>query len=100
MFAVICAAIFPGIHVGRVWMAWYLAPLPNNYGIWPNFRSPLLWDVFAVSTYFTVSVLFWYTGLIPDLGDVARSRHLEDQEIPLRNFRARLARLEPQLAPL
>src|SRR5205823_11150131 len=43
------------------------APLPNNYGIWPNFRSPLLWDVFAVSTYFTVSVLFWYTGLIPDL---------------------------------
>src|SRR5256884_4400986 len=68
LFAVICAAIFPGIHVGRVWMAWYLAPLPNNYGIWPNFRSPLLWDVFAVSTYFTVSVLFWYTGLVPDLG--------------------------------
>ena len=67
LFAVICAAIFPGVHVGRVWMAWYLAPLPNNYGIWPNFRSPLLWDVFAVSTYFTVSVLFWYTGLIPDL---------------------------------
>ena len=67
LFAVICAAIFPGVHVGRVWMAWYLAPLPNNYGIWPNFRSPLVWDVFAVSTYFTVSVLFWYTGLIPDL---------------------------------
>src|ERR1700719_3531404 len=67
LFAVMCAAIFPGIHVGRVWMAWYLAPLPNNYGIWPNFRSPLMWDVFAVSTYFTVSVLFWYTGLIPDL---------------------------------
>ena len=68
LFAVICAAIFPGIHVGRVWMAWYLAPLPNNHGIWPNFRSPLMWDVFAVSTYFTVSVLFWYTGLVPDLG--------------------------------
>jgi molybdopterin-containing oxidoreductase family membrane subunit len=68
LFAVICAAIFPGVHVGRVWMAWFLAPLPNNYGIWPNFRSPLLWDVFAVSTYFSVSVLFWYTGLIPDLG--------------------------------
>ena len=65
LFAVICAAIFPGVHVGRVWMAWFLAPLPNNYGIWPNFRSPLLWDVFAVSTYFSVSVLFWYTGLIP-----------------------------------
>ena len=95
LFAVICAAIFPGVHVGRVWMAWYLAPLPNNYGIWPNFRSPLLWDVFAVSTYFTVSVLFWYTGLIPDLGDVARSRDVEDQEIPLRNFRGGLARIEP-----
>src|SRR3984957_15642816 len=67
LFAVTCTAIFPGIHVGRVWMAWYLAPIPNNYGIWQNFRSPLMWDVFAVGTYFTVSVLFWYTGLIPDL---------------------------------
>ena len=67
LFAVICAAIFPGVHVGRVWMAWYLAPIPNNWAIWPNFRSPLMWDVFAVSTYFTVSVLFWYTGLVPDL---------------------------------
>ena len=67
LFAVICAAIFPGIHVGRFWMAWYLAPIPNNWAIWQNFRSALMWDVFAVSTYFTVSVLFWYTGLIPDL---------------------------------
>jgi molybdopterin-containing oxidoreductase family membrane subunit len=67
LFAVVCAGIFPGIHVGRVWMAWFLAPVPNSNGIWPNFRSPLLWDVFAVSTYFTVSVLFWYTGLVPDL---------------------------------
>jgi Ni/Fe-hydrogenase subunit HybB-like protein len=67
LFAVMCAGLYPGLHVGRVWMAWYLAPVPNQYGIWPNFRSPLLWDVFAVSTYFTVSVLFWYTGLIPDL---------------------------------
>jgi molybdopterin-containing oxidoreductase family membrane subunit len=67
LFAVICAAIFPGIHVGRFWMAWYMAPVPNNWGIWQNFRSALMWDVFAVSTYFTVSVLFWYTGLIPDL---------------------------------
>ena len=67
LFAVICAGLYPGLHVGRVWMAWFLAPVPNQYGIWPNFRSPLLWDVFAVSTYFTVSVLFWFTGLIPDL---------------------------------
>ncbi len=77
LFAVICAAIFPGIHVGRVWMAWFLAPIPNANAIWPNFRSPLLWDVFAVSTYFTVSVLFWYTGLVPDLAtlrDRAKSR--------------------------
>jgi Ni/Fe-hydrogenase subunit HybB-like protein len=67
LFAVICAGLYPGLHVGRVWMAWFLAPVPNQYAIWPNFRSPLLWDVFAVSTYFTVSVLFWFTGLIPDL---------------------------------
>jgi molybdopterin-containing oxidoreductase family membrane subunit len=67
LFAVVCAGIFPGIHVGRVWMAWFLAPVPNANAIWPNFRSPLLWDVFAVSTYFTVSILFWYVGLIPDL---------------------------------
>lgn len=67
IFAVICAGTFPGIHVGRVWFAWFLFPIPNSNVIWPNFRSPLLWDVFAVSTYFTVSLLFWYMGLIPDL---------------------------------
>ncbi len=77
LFAVVCAGLYPGLHVGRVWMAWFLAPVPNLYAIWPNFRSPLLWDVFAVSTYFTVSVLFWFTGLIPDLAtlrDRARAR--------------------------
>ncbi|MEX1117832.1 MAG: NrfD/PsrC family molybdoenzyme membrane anchor subunit [Terrimicrobiaceae bacterium] len=67
LFAVVCAGIYPALHVGRVWMAWFLAPVPNSNAIWQNFRSPLLWDVFAVSTYFTVSILFWYTGLIPDL---------------------------------
>jgi len=67
IFAVICAGTFPGIHVGRVWMAWMLFPIPNYNWIWPNFRSPLLWDVFAVGTYFTVSLLFWYMGMIPDL---------------------------------
>ena len=67
IFAVICAGTFPGIHVGRVWMAWMLFPIPNYNYIWPNFRSPLLWDVFAVGTYFTVSLLFWYMGMIPDL---------------------------------
>jgi len=67
IFAVICAGTFPGIHVGRVWMAWMLFPIPNSNAIWPNFRSPLLWDVFAVGTYFTVSLLFWYMGMIPDI---------------------------------
>ncbi len=66
IFAVICAATFPGIHIGRQWMAWFLFPIPNSNAIWPNFRSPLLWDVFAVSTYGTVSLLFWYMGMIPD----------------------------------
>ena len=70
IFAVACAGIFPIFHIGRVWLAWWLFPLPNANAIWPNFRSPLLWDVFAVSTYATVSVLFWYVGMIPDLATV------------------------------
>jgi hypothetical protein len=67
IFAVMCAGIYPAMHVGRVWFDWWLFPIPTSTGMWPQFRSPLMWDVFAVSTYFTVSVLFWYTGLIPDL---------------------------------
>jgi len=73
IFAVMCAGIFPAMHVGRVWYDWWLFPIPNSNSIWPQFRSPLMWDVFAVSTYFTVSVLFWYMGLIPDLA-VMRDR--------------------------
>ncbi|MCU0960850.1 MAG: polysulfide reductase NrfD [Pirellulaceae bacterium] len=67
IFAVMCAGLFPAIHVGRVWLIYWLAPYPNWLAMWPNFRSPLLWDVFAVSTYATVSALFWYLGMIPDL---------------------------------
>src|SRR5512132_1786671 len=67
IFAVMCALLFPSIHVGRVWVMYWVFPIPNQMGVWPNFRSPLLWDVFAVSVYGTVSVLFWYVGLIPDL---------------------------------
>jgi len=67
LFAVSCAGIFPLIHVGRPWLAYWLFPYPNTMALWPQFRSPLLWDVFAVSTYATVSALFWYVGLIPDL---------------------------------
>ena len=70
IFAVCCAGLFPLFHVGRVWFGWWLLPLPNQNGIWPQFRSPLEWDVFAVSTYFTVSTLFWYMGMIPDLGTI------------------------------
>ena len=86
IFAVVCAGTFPGIHIGRVWMAWMLFPLPNSNWIWPNFRSPLLWDVFAVSTYFTVSLLFWYMGMIPDLAtlrDRCAARFNQMVKVPL-----------------
>ncbi len=68
IFAVVCAGMFPGIHIGRLWVFYWLFPIPTEHlGMWPQFRSPLLWDVFAVSTYATVSILFWYMGMIPDL---------------------------------
>src|ERR687895_494999 len=67
LFAVACAGLFPLLHTGRPWLAYWMLPYPNTMGVWPQFRSPLMWDVFAVSTYATVSALFWYTGLIPDL---------------------------------
>ncbi|ANI90219.1 hydrogenase [Arachidicoccus ginsenosidimutans] len=71
IFAVMCAGQFPIFHMGRVWDAFFVLPYPNTRGpLWPNFDSPLLWDVFAISTYFTVSVLFWYTGLLPDFATV------------------------------
>ena len=67
LFAVACAGTFPLLHLGRPWVFYWLLPYPNSLGLWPQFRSPLLWDVFAVSTYLIVSLLFWYLGLIPDL---------------------------------
>jgi molybdopterin-containing oxidoreductase family membrane subunit len=71
IFAVMCAGQFPIWHMGRVWMAFFVMPYPNSRGpLWVNFNSPLLWDVFAISTYFTVSLLFWYSGLLPDLATV------------------------------
>lgn len=70
IFAVMCAGIFPAIHTGRPWLDGYLLPYPNQHALWVNFTSPLLWDVFAVSTYFTVSLVFWYIGLIPDLASL------------------------------
>jgi Ni/Fe-hydrogenase subunit HybB-like protein len=71
IFAVMCAGQFPIWHMGRVWMAFFVLPYPNTRGpLWVNFNSPLLWDVFAISTYFTVSLLFWYTGLLPDFATI------------------------------
>src|SRR5690606_145017 len=77
LFAVICAGLFPLLHTGRPWLAYWLLPYPNSMDMWPQFRSPLVWDVFAVSTYLTVSLIFWYVGLIPDLAtmrDRAKNR--------------------------
>jgi len=77
LFAVACAGLFPLLHTGRPWLAYWMLPYPNTMGVWPQFRSPLIWDVFAVSTYATVSALFWFVGLIPDLAtlrDRARRR--------------------------
>jgi len=68
LFAVACAGTFPLLHLGRPWLFYWLFPYPNTMTYWPQFRSPLVWDVFAVSTYFTISLLFWFIGLIPDLG--------------------------------
>jgi molybdopterin-containing oxidoreductase family membrane subunit len=68
IFAVVCAGMFPLIHVGRPWLGYWLLPIPLTMDVWPQFRSPLLWDVFAVSTYATISVVFWYIGMVPDFG--------------------------------
>jgi molybdopterin-containing oxidoreductase family membrane subunit len=71
IFAVLMAALFPVFHMGRVWQAYWTLPLPNQFGsLWPNFNSPLMWDVFAISTYFSVSLVFWYIGLIPDFATI------------------------------
>jgi len=71
IFAVLCAALFPVFHMGRIWQAYFVLPLPNQFGsLWVNFNSPLLWDVFAISTYFSVSLVFWYIGLIPDFATI------------------------------
>ena len=68
IFAVVCAGMFPLIHVGRPWLAYWMLPYPSTMNVWPQFRSPLMWDVFAVSTYATISVVFWYIGMVPDFG--------------------------------
>jgi molybdopterin-containing oxidoreductase family membrane subunit len=77
VFAVVCAGMFPVIHMGRPWLGYWLFPYPSTMTVWPQFRSPLMWDVFAVSTYATISAVFWYIGMLPDLGtmrDQAKSK--------------------------
>ncbi|HEY3358300.1 MAG TPA: NrfD/PsrC family molybdoenzyme membrane anchor subunit [Polyangia bacterium] len=82
IFAVMCAISYPTIHVGRPWFLYWAAPVPNSMGLWPSFRSPLLWDFFAVSIYGTVSLIFWYVGLIPDLATIRdRAKTLWRQRI-------------------
>lgn len=73
LFAVMCAGMFPVLHTGRPWLAYWLLPHPNTMDLWPQFRSPLLWDVFAVTTYLTISAVFWFVGLIPDLATLRDS---------------------------
>ena len=100
LFAVACAGMFPILHLGRPWLMYWLFPYPNTMGIEPNFRSPLVWDVFAVSTYATVSLLFWFVGLIPDLAtlrDRAGHRGAEDR---LRHAGDGLARVGAALGDL
>src|ERR1700760_1529051 len=70
LFAVACAGLFPLLHLGRPWVFFWLLPYPNEMDLWPQFRSPLLWDVFVVSTHLTLSLLFWYLGVMPDLATV------------------------------
>ena len=80
LFAVMCAGTFPLAHMGRPWLFYWMFPYPNTMRYWPNFRSPLVWDVFAVSTYFTISLVFWFVGLIPDFAtmrDRAENRHVQ-----------------------
>ena len=101
LFAVMCAGLFPVIHTGRPWFAAYwLFPYPSTLGIWPQFRSPLMWDVFAVSTYFTTSLLFWYLGLLPDLASLRDRSTAQAGAAGLRHLLARLARRRPSLARL
>ena len=76
LFAVACAGLFPLLHLGRPWKFYYLMPYPNTLGLWPQFQSPLVWDVFAVTTYLLVSLLFWFTGLVPDMSTMRdRAKH-------------------------
>ena len=97
LFAVVCAGMFPMIHTGRPWLAYWLFPYPNTMNVWPQFRSPLMWDVFAVSTYATISVVFWYVGMIPDFGTLRDRARPSRGQVHLWHACAGLARIGPPL---
>ena len=99
LFAVACAGMFPILHLGRPWLAYWLFPYPNSMWLWPQPRSPLEWDVFAVSTYGTVSLVFWYVGLIPDLASM-RDRAATLGQARLRHPGAGMAGIGHPLASL
>ena len=100
LFAVACAGLFPLLHLGRPWLFYWLLPYPNTMGLWPQWRSPLVWDVFAVSTYATVSLLFWYVGLIPDMATLRDRAQNRWAQYHLWVSRDGLARFGAALAPL
>jgi hypothetical protein len=91
VFAVCTAGLFPFIHLGRVWMVYYMLPIPNQRTLWPNFQSPLMFDVVAISTYLTVSSLFWYTGMLPDLATIRDRAH---------GLRRKFSRCSPWAGPV
>ena len=98
LFAVACAGLMPLLHLGRPWLFFYLFPYPDTMGLWPQFRSPLVWDVFAVGTYFIVSLLFWYLGLVPDLATIRDRARKVWQKKDLRRSCAGLAQFRRTLA--
>ncbi len=100
LFAVACAGMFPILHLGRPWLAYWLFPYPNTMWLWPQPRSPLIWDVFAVSTYATVSFIFWFTGLIPDFATMRDKRPTSVAGKNLRHARHGLARIGQALGAL
>ena len=100
LFAVAQAGMFPILHMGRPWLGYWLMPYPSSMWLWPQPRSPLVWDVFAVSTYLTVSLIFWYIGLVPDLATMRDRAKKKWQKIAFGMAGSRLARIRPPLGAL
>ncbi len=100
LFAVACAGMFPLLHMGRPWLAYWMFPYPSSMGVWPQFRSPLVWDVFAVSTYATISAVFWYVGLVPDFATMREKANASGRQETVRTAGHGLARFGAALEEL